>query len=289
MSFHNLLVLHQLNEFRQGLFGFADDPSSEELIGLLAEVGLSVNVSLIPAFSPDLVDALPDAELSVVLPNDVWRAHIDQLLFDSRTPSVVLPAPCGPKRVEGWLTEIQRHFGLDSDIEGLVQASWAAHEPEWRAMVARARAHRLGFVVDGDALDQLLDPAQTWGFPIFDFLTEMGFQTVLMVASSRGSADPGEIGEVHWFETPEELSSLLSRANLSAVFSEQFYDRRLTELGLSTFSLQHFELGLGGAIRTLIRLVEVCELPFNRRYGRSLARAACASRGLGQAFGPKGS
>ena len=45
-----------------------------------------------------------------------------------------------------------------------------------------------------------------------------------------------------------------------------FFDWRISRAGKARFSSKDFEMGLGGALRTLKRLLSVCRLPFYRRY-----------------------
>ncbi|MBM4388108.1 MAG: hypothetical protein FJ088_10250, partial [Deltaproteobacteria bacterium] len=57
-----------------------------------------------------------------------------------------------------------------------------------------------------------------------------------------------------------------------AFFSHHFFDWRLTQTGKASFSLQHFEKGLGGALRTLERLLIICRSEFYSRYKDYLKR-----------------
>jgi len=86
-----------------------------------------------------------------------------------------------------------------------------------------------------------------------------------------------EGGDLHRalpFTTPEELHNLLGDPQLTAVFSEYFYDWRLTSTGVGQFHLAFFETGLTGAVDSLERVLNVCSNGFYRRYGRYLKRDA---------------
>jgi hypothetical protein len=56
------------------------------------------------------------------------------------------------------------------------------------------------------------------------------------------------------------------------VLSNHCYDWRITEAGKGRFALQHFEIGVPGALRTIDRLVEICATPFYHKYHKYLAR-----------------
>ena len=72
------------------------------------------------------------------------------------------------------------------------------------------------------------------------------------------------------FADQDRLSMLLEKGAFDAVYSDHLFDRRLTSAGKAQFSLQEFEKGLAGAVRTGRRLLRVCKLPLYRRYRKYL-------------------
>ena len=79
---------------------------------------------------------------------------------------------------------------------------------------------------------------------------------------------------VRAFDSFAFLRQRLLEGPARAFLSYHFFDWRLSEAGKASFSIQHFELGVPGAVRTLERLVGVCRAPFFSRYGRYLRRTA---------------
>jgi hypothetical protein len=76
------------------------------------------------------------------------------------------------------------------------------------------------------------------------------------------------------FDSPAGMAGRLAESKADAFFTSHFFDWRVTAAGKNLFSLQHFEMGLRGAVRTAERLLGVCRTPFYRRYGRYLERTA---------------
>jgi hypothetical protein len=64
------------------------------------------------------------------------------------------------------------------------------------------------------------------------------------------------------------LRKLLVEGAFDAVYSEYFYDSRLTRSGKAEFSLLDLEMGVEGCLRSLQRLGNICHWPFYERYGR---------------------
>jgi hypothetical protein len=127
----------------------------------------------------------------------------------------------------------------------------------------------LAFVVDANHVSRLADPALTWAIPVLKLLREMGFGVeVLCYGQAQKQA-----ARFTSFSTPEELASLLSEGSFQAVYSEYAYDSRLARAGKAQFSLEEFEMGLGGAARTVQKLTGLCRWPFQRRYAKYMGTA----------------
>jgi hypothetical protein len=87
---------------------------------------------------------------------------------------------------------------------------------------------------------------------------------------------------VRAFDSFAMLRQRLQDSPARAFLSYHFYDWRLTEAGKGAFSIQHFEMGLHGAIRTIERLLQVCRNPFYAKYSRFLRRTAEGLRPMQQ-------
>ena len=273
------------------LIGYAGGPPLAELRGLLAEAGVRVNATFVPEMNFAAIDALPGAPVHVLFPNVLWQSIYDQLLFESRIAAVMPPAPFGLGGTGRWLAEVCRAAGVEADAPGIVERAFAPHAAELGRLREEARGHRLGFVVGADAVHRLCDPASTWGVPLVPLLEELGFGLdVLIRAHDRRSAheaakkvhalfaDPSR-HSIKAFADRERLVRLLEAGPFAAVYSDHMFDERLGAAGKAQFSLQEFEPGPAGTVRTARRLLAICRLPFFRRYRRHLAAAAAAPAG----------
>ena len=86
-------------------------------------------------------------------------------------------------------------------------------------------------------------------------------------------AEPGR-HTIRAFDSFAFLRHRLAESEAAAFLSYQFFDWRLTEAGKAMFSIQHLEMGVPGAVRSLERLLQVCETSFYRRYSKHLGRTA---------------
>ena len=151
-----------------------------------------------------------------------------------------------------------------------------AFSPRWEELRREAAAHRLAFVVSEATLPRLLEPRYGHGAPLAPIVREMGFGLDLIYYERHGEAPVLPEGlrdaRVLIFRTPAELERALSGGGFSAVYSDIFFDWRVSRAGAARFSAKDFGMGLEGARRGLERLLAVCRTPFYRRYARHLAR-----------------
>jgi hypothetical protein len=266
------------------LIGYPSSQAVAELEQLLALAGVKVNVKLLPDILPTLIEHLPGGALNVVYPNRTWQHLLDQVTSESRIPSLTLTAPFGWERSREWLHRIADRMGTHADLE----SAWSCYVEPWRARWEEfgraAREHRVGIVVRDEEDYFLTTPAATWGVPLVGVLEEMGFGIDLLIRVSnpktanenaralRATFRHPERHSIRAFDSFAFLRHRLRESRADAFLSYQFFDWRLSEAGKAAFSIQHFEMGVPGAVRTLERLLGVCQTPFYRRYSRWLAR-----------------
>ena len=266
------------------LVGYPEGRLSEELHDLLAEAGIRVNTHLIPNFSVARIEALPRAAVSVFYPNRVWANHYAHLMEETRIRCIVPPAPYGFEGTREWLLAIGDALGIRSEAEAAFANAASRHRAAWEAVRARAAGHRVALVVRAEESAHLTDPEATWGIPLLRVLEEAGFEVeVLLKVADRNEArevaqaaasqvrDPARL-VVRGFSTFEMMRKRLHESPAEAVLSYHSFDWRVHEAGKNRFSLQVFETGLAGAVRTVERLVGICRTPFYRQYRDYLRR-----------------
>ncbi len=309
--FHGLLVDRRLEAEAKAepadpevvnLVGFAGGRGAKELEDALGAFGVRVNVYLLPDLSADRIDALPRAGTNVLFPNQLWRHMYDQILDRSRTRSVDPPAPFGIEATRSWLDQVARAVSQPDDA--FLDRAWSSllgpWQQRWDTLRERASEHRLGFVVRDEEAYYLTNPGSSWGVPLIEMVEEMGFGIDVLVGVSepkiakqaaiaiRKKMKQGERHSVRAFDSFSFLRKRLRDCPANAFLSYHFYDWRLSEAGKGSFSIQHFEMGVPGAVRTLERLLRVCEAGFYPKYGKYLRRTDKGLRPAGEEGASRG-
>lgn len=270
------------------LTGFRPGLSRDELIRLLESAGVKVNVCLLPDISPAAVDGYLDARTQVFSPGAAAGELYMRVFARLPLRAVSPPAPYGPRRTWEWLKAVSEAAGRGAAFRKFHEANEGEYAQRWESARAAADGMRLGLVLDGSTLNRLTDPAQAWGIPSAPLLEEMGFGVDVLIYTPPGDTasaaaarksmesvftDPPRHA-LRCFRDENELGGIFREGGFQAVYSDIFFDRRLTRNGLARFSLDFFEMGFEGGLRAAERLRAVCRLPFYRRYGRYLGEAA---------------
>ena len=270
------------------LVGFPKDQAQDELNGMLSELGVTINTMFIPEMDFEVIAKFPLAGLNVFHPNVEWQHLYDQLLFDSNIKGIYPPAPYGLSRSRAWLASIAAATGTEGGLDEMWEGRIAEIQDDYNRLHREAARYRLGFIIGDAEVHRLTDPDHTWGVPLLAALEEMGFGLeVMFFAQDRKTAydvateinskftEPGR-HTLKAFNNYERLQMLLGSDSYQAVFSEHFFDWRLTQAGKSQFSCQEFERGIQGTVNTMERLLTVCKLPLFKRYAKYLKRPPIA-------------
>ncbi|HUU00742.1 MAG TPA: nitrogenase component 1 [Myxococcota bacterium] len=263
------------------LVGFPPNRGRRELIAELGEMEIETNAALLPDIGIKLLARYMRGKHAVVYPHASWVEIVESQLTDLDVPFEIMPAPYGFRRSVDWLESVGNLMQCKEQFERFRRERLDEQRRQWEKLTQLACDFRLAFVVDSSSLRRLFEPRPMYGFEILSLLEEMGFGVDVLVLAVDNLVQPDleeflpalEHPERHTFKTfssPEQLADMLTEGSFQAVYSEVFFDSRLTRAGKAQFNLAMLEMGLQGALRGLRRLLAVCRLPFYRRYRRFL-------------------
>jgi hypothetical protein len=258
------------------LFHFPVECRERELKPFLESLGLTVNARLFPIVDFPSVEELPKARWQVFCEKPTYTDKTLELMKASSRPVVMARAPYGVEGTRECLRSIAAAAGKEKKFERAWAAKLKGFLPGWEALKREASEHRLAFVVSEASLPRLLELRYGHGAPLAAAAREMGFGIDLLYFDRHGEApvlpDGLKGARVTTFRAPWELERVLREGTFSAVYSDIFFDWRISRAGKARFSSREFEMGLEGAKRSLERLLAACRLPFYRRHAKHLAR-----------------
>jgi len=247
------------------LIGFPRSIEKTELENLLAELGIRVNVDLIPHVDLGAVEDLFAAPVTLFFPEAHYRSLYRQLLGGTGLMGLA-PTPFGLEGSRAWLGEVGAAFGLRRGFEKLWRDWWSRRRKEWKELAAEAARHGVGFIGTEGELAALADPMQAAGVPIFSMLREMGFGIRHFVFREGEGKAGTRLPDAVEFKTPAGLDAALRKSTCRLAYSDVRSDRRLARSGKLALSAAHFRMGPEGCLRTLRFLAAACRFDLFLRY-----------------------
>lgn len=248
----------------------------QDMFELFERAGIRVAGVILPDFDPEVVARLAKVSLFVLHPWERYELSAARLAARHAPARAITPgSPFGLRSTRRWMLTIAEALGRRAELAAVLDEAWAELAPRWATLQARARRHRVGFVVEQSSWQLALASRRSFGVPLVEQLVEMGFGVeILAFAGTLPVAEQRFDGlRVRSYRDCQSLADLLASDEVSAWYSDLHYDRRLTRNGKNSFSLRNFRMGLAGAVETLEDLLDSVELPFYRRYGRYLGTA----------------
>ena len=257
------------------LFYFPKGCREEELRPFLEGIGLKINVCIFPDVDFPSIENLPRAVWQIFCERSSYPTKIQEILAQYPRPVARVGAPYGLEGTRECLRSIAAATGKTKQFEAAWRKKLDALLPSWEKMNKEAARWRLAFVVSEATLPRLLELRHGHGAPLATMVKEMGFGIDLLYYDIHGESPklPEKLrgARVTVFRAPWELEQVLAKGNFQAVYSDVFFDWRISRAGKARFSSRDFEMGLAGAQRTFQRLLAICRLPFYRRYAKYLA------------------
>jgi len=270
-----------IDESSVNLVGFPLTRDTDELVSLLQDAGIRVNSRPFPVIDTSVFASYLAAPVQVFHPNAQLEPLCKELFGDLPIRTLVPAAPYGPVATSEWVLEIAAELGKRNDGARALESVRAALGGRLSELARKAFEKWVGFVAGPGDLRRLVDERATFGVKMLPVLVEMGFQVEVLVHAAQDCTPgafletppgfPAEHVRVEHFQTEDQMLSLLRRSQAAAFYSDYYFDHRLACAGKAQFSLQSFEMGLQGAVRTLARLTGLTDLSFFKRYGAWLS------------------
>ncbi len=266
------------------LIGFENENYLKSLVKFLGILGIEVNSIAIPDVSGKTLDRYMRGGVDIIKPNSLWQHLFDQLCSASSHKYISLDAPYGFEGTIKWILELGRILGMKLNRSDILKKIEEKIRDEYYRLKGQMKDIGVLFVLRKDEAGYLVDSAKSWGIPLLDFLIEMGVNIEIFIKAdsleeARSSANPllkrlGKYGsfEIRYFDSFERMMSLVERSRGQLIFSNHTDDWRASSASKGCFSLTDFEIGFGGAIYTMKRLIHLSQNRFFGKFGRYLKR-----------------
>jgi hypothetical protein len=265
------------------LVGFRSGRTHLEIADLIQACSIPLIGTILPKASAKLLERVMKADVLVFRPS-VFHVELYDRIFGTCGRRMLFPnPPWGIKGTSEWLMTVAAAVGREAEAQAVVADRVAWCQAELESLRLEAANHEMTFVADPSGPARLLDPKSSTGLAVLPAVAELGYKLrVLSLAEDPAAfrdfkdriaawaAENGFTVTVDGFTDDASLADAIAAGHGGAVFSEFFYDYRVSRAGRPQFSARDFEMGYEGAVRTARHLNRLVKMPFYSRYGKDL-------------------
>jgi len=266
------------------LVGFRAGRTHGELRNLISEVGIEVKGTILPRASARLMERIMKADVLVFRPNVFMTELYDRVFLDCGRRRILPAPPFGLAATARWLMEIAASVGMEDRAAQVIESRLAGIAGVMEKLRLQAAQYEMTFVADPSSPARLLDPVSATGLAPLPAVAELGYRIRVLARDDfpalyrdfcdrigTWAAASGVEVQVQGFSDSDSLAAAIASGSGGAVFSEFFYDSRISRHGRHQFSARDFEMGFEGAVRTAQRLLRLAANPFYDRYSGFIA------------------
>lgn len=266
------------------LVGFRAGRTHSELASLISECGVAIKGTILPRASSRLMAQVMQAEVLVFRPSTFMTELYDRVFVGCGQNKIYPDPPFGIAGTSAWLRAIADSVGRAGDAEMVVGKAEEACRSELDSLRLAASVHEMTFVANPSNPARLTDPVGATGLAVLPAVAELGYRIRVLARDDvpalfrdfrdkiQAWADQNRVDVIiEGFGDRDALSAAIRAGRGGAVFSEFFYDSRISREGRQQFSARDFEMGYSGALRTARRLLRLSGMPFYGRYGDLIA------------------
>lgn len=241
--------------------GQRDFPATDEISKLLEELGVEVNACLFPSFGEADLESFSAAPLTIANACSIVKnAFAQAAQQDTSSEWVFAPAPFGLAGTQRWATDVISRAGMEKGREA------ALSQLARRVRQCQCQLEPLAEALQGTSMllvassrysAYMFDPAETFGIPLLEFLTELGMGVELLVYCDvpppndlLQAAEAHERISLSTFDDPGALLEAADRSSARFMLTSIRRNASVLTMGKIPIFVQAFEMGLEGALRT---------------------------------------
>ncbi len=269
------------------LFWYHENKYLESLYKILLRDDIRIRAMIVPTIDIRLLPMLYTSSLFLFSPNRFQEEIFEYPFRTIGTKSIAPKYPYGIENTRNWLSAIEDSFWrkyIPSEEENIFIETF---NKCWKKI--KENGYRLGVVCIGKReLERFLDPDYMNNVDMVECLQEMGFGIDFFVYDNfspylqakneerhkKNDGDHTEITRIiekkmwksdhsiTFFSDEETMFSAIRSSKIKSIYSDIYYDERLSSLGLTQFNIRQFNIGYSWALDTIQEMIKLCEMRY---------------------------
>lgn len=280
-----------INKKSISLFWFHENIYQKELGDLLKEKWIKINTSFIPTIDVRLLPLMYTSELFVFSPNNFQKEAFEYPFQEINKNYIEPEYPYGVEKSQSWLTQICHQLGIEyhhSDDTKIILEKYKN-----KVSFVKEKKYSIGVsLIWKQEVKKFLSTDYMSNIDIVEFLDEMWFTIKFFIyddfsgfisnnddSYKKSDGNHEEILDliytkisknsdhsIDFYSNEEQFETLLQGAWIHLMYSDIYFDNRISDLWINQFNLKHFFVGFSWALATINGLIHLCETSFYKKY-----------------------
>ncbi len=273
------------------LFWFHESFFQKKLWDILIENWIKINTSFIPTIDIRILELMFKSELFVFSPNKLQREAFEYPFQDMGVRYISPKYPYWVENSINWLKSIWKQFQIDINIWQESEKIIDNFNKKVEYVKEKGVSIWLVFLWLRE-VKKFFSVDYTNNVDVIEFLEEMGFNIKFFIYDNfdwfitdwddsfslidwnhnaisefiNNKIKNKEKTEINFFWNKEEFDFKLKNSNLDLIYSDIFFDRRISDLWLNQFSLKNFYVWFEWALKTIEELINLSNMWFYKKY-----------------------
>lgn len=275
------------------LFWFHENKYQKELWDILKNNWIKINTSFIPSIDIRILELMYKSELFVFSPNN-FQKEIFEYPFQWIWTKFISPKyPYWANNTENWLKSILWEFNKELLLNEIIND--IREEYLSKIEVVKKRWYTIWIVLLWlQEVKKFFSTDYMNNVDLIDFFEEMWFEINFIIYDNfkwftKNNDDSYKLSDwnhdkideiiynklknkanhkINYFSSDLEFDNFFNNSNLDLVYSDVYFDDRISKLWINQFSLKNFYPWYSGAIKTINELINLCEMSFYKKYSK---------------------
>ncbi len=275
------------------LFWYHENIFQKDLWKILSINWVKINTSFIPTIDVRLLELMYKSELFVFSPNNFQKEVFEYPFQDMGKKFITPKYPYWLKSTKNWLKNILSEFKINLTINSKVETIISEYEK--KVEIVKNKWYKIWIVFLWlQEIKKFLNNDYMNNIDVVQFLEEMWFELNFIVLDNfnwftNDNENSYEISDwnhekiektiyenlknkkkhkIIYFSSDDGFKDIFKQNNFDLIYSDVYFDNRITKLWTNQFSLKNFYIWYSWALKTINELINLCEMTFYKNYSK---------------------
>lgn len=275
------------------IFWYHENEYQKNIWDILNENNIKINTSFIPTIDVRILPLMYKSELFIFSPNNFQKEAFEYPFQAIWKKSISPKYPYWVKNTNNWLQSVLWEFNIDYKKSKISES--IIREYQENIEIVKNKNYKIGIsFIWKQEVKNFFSTDYMNNIDVIECLEEMWFGIELFVYDdfkkyNTNNDDNYKVSDwnhediikivndkivqkskanLHFYSTKEEFDKSLDDSEINIMYSDIFFDDRITKRGINQFNIRNFYVWYNWALKSLNSLMQLCETSYYKNYSK---------------------